>query len=46
MYFMAFSGEDANLRGSEFYAQHPLVPLIDYKLALRMSTKSCSNSGT
>jgi len=27
MYFMAFSGEDANLRGSEYYAQHPLVPL-------------------
>ena len=27
MYFIAFSGEDANLRGSEFYAQHPFVPL-------------------
>ena len=27
MYFIAFSGEDANLRGSEFYAEHPLVPL-------------------
>ncbi len=27
MYFIAFSGEDANLRGSEFYAQHPTVPL-------------------
>ena len=27
MYFIAFSGEDANLRGSEFYAKNPIVPL-------------------
>ena len=27
MYFLAFSGEDANLRGSEYFAQHPVVPL-------------------
>ncbi|MBR5391492.1 MAG: Zn-dependent exopeptidase M28 [Prevotella sp.] len=27
MYFLAFSGEDANLRGSEFFAEHPIVPL-------------------
>ena len=27
IYFLAFSGEDANLRGSEFFAQHPVVPL-------------------
>jgi len=27
MYFLSFSGEDANLRGSEFFAQHPVVPL-------------------
>ena len=27
MYFLSVSGEDANLRGSEFYANHPLVPL-------------------
>ena len=31
MYFIAFSGEDANLRGSEFYAQQPLVPLEQIK---------------
>jgi Zn-dependent M28 family amino/carboxypeptidase len=31
MYFIAFSGEDANLRGSEFYAQHPFVPLGQIK---------------
>ena len=31
MYFIAFSGEDANLRGSEFYAKHPLVPLKQIK---------------
>ena len=27
MYFLSFSGEDANLRGSEFFAEHPIVPL-------------------
>ena len=27
MYFVAFSGEDANLRGSEFFANNPLFPL-------------------
>ena len=27
MYFVAFSGEDANLRGSTFFAEHPIVPL-------------------
>lgn len=27
IYFIAFSGEDAYLRGSEWYAAHPIVPL-------------------
>ena len=27
MYFIAFSGEDAYLRGSEWYVAHPVVPL-------------------
>ena len=31
MYFIAFSGEDANLRGSEYYANHPIVPLEQIK---------------
>ena len=31
MYFIAFSGEDANLRGSEWYATHPIVPLEQIK---------------
>ena len=31
MYFVAFSGEDANLRGSTFFAEHPLVPLSQIK---------------
>ena len=31
MYFIAFSGEDANLRGSEYYAWHPIVPLEQIK---------------
>ena len=31
MYFVAFSGEDANLRGSTYYAEHPPVPLSQIK---------------
>ena len=31
MYFVAFSGEDANLRGSTFFAEHPIVPLTQIK---------------
>ena len=31
MYFLSFSGEDANLRGSEYFAQHPIVPLEQIK---------------
>jgi hypothetical protein len=31
MYFVAFSGEDANLRGSTFFAEHPVVPLNQIK---------------
>jgi hypothetical protein len=27
MYFLSFSGEDANLRGSTYYVNHPVVPL-------------------
>ncbi len=27
MYFLAFSGEDANLRGSTYFVEHPIVPL-------------------
>ena len=27
MYFLSVSGEDANLRGSEFFVNHPIVPL-------------------
>lgn len=31
MYFLSFSGEDANLRGSEFFAEHPVMPLEQIK---------------
>ena len=31
MYFIAFSGEDANLRGSNGYVEHPIVPLEQIK---------------
>lgn len=31
MYFITFSGEDANLRGSNWYVEHPIVPLQQIK---------------
>ena len=31
MYFLSFSGEDANLRGSEFFTNNPIVPLSQIK---------------
>lgn len=31
MYFLAFSGEDANLRGSTYFVEHPVVPLEQIK---------------
>ena len=31
MYFLSVSGEDANLRGSEYFAKHPGVPLSRIK---------------
>lgn len=31
MYIISFSGEDANLRGSEYYVEHPVVPLAQIK---------------
>ena len=31
MYFLSVSGEDANLRGSEFFVNNPLVPLESIK---------------
>ena len=31
MYFIAFSGEDANLRGSNWYVDHPVAPLEQIK---------------
>ena len=31
MYFLSFSGEDANLRGSDFFANNPIVPLEQIK---------------
>ena len=31
MYFLSVSGEDANLRGSEYFALHPMVPLESIK---------------
>ena len=36
MYFIAFSGEDANLRGSEWYANNPIVPLSQIKYLINL----------
>ncbi|MBR4782646.1 MAG: Zn-dependent exopeptidase M28 [Bacteroidaceae bacterium] len=36
MYFLSVSGEDANLRGSEFFANHPIVPLEQIRYLLNI----------
>lgn len=36
MYFVAFSGEDANLRGSEYFVEHPVVPLSQIKYLVNL----------
>ena len=36
MLFIAFSGEDANLRGSEYYAQHPVLPMDRIKYLINV----------
>ena len=36
MYFIAFSGEDANLRGSNFFTEHPITPLEKIKYLINI----------
>ena len=43
MYFIAFSGEDANLRGSEWYAEHPIVPLEQVKYLINIDMVADNN---
>ncbi len=43
MYFIAFSGEDANLRGSEWYAQHPLASLKQIKYLFNLDMIADNN---
>ena len=43
MYFIAFSGEDANLRGSEWYAKHPLAPLSEIKYLFNLDMIADNN---
>ena len=43
MYFIAFSGEDANLRGSEWYAEHPLAPLNQIKYLFNLDMIADNN---
>lgn len=43
MYFIAFSGEDAGLIGSEWYAEHPLVPLSQIKYLFNLDMIADNN---
>ena len=43
MLFIAFSGEDANLRGSEYYAQHPVQPLDRIKYLVNVDMVGDNN---
>lgn len=44
IYFIAFSGEDANLRGSEWYAEHPIVPLSQVKYLINLDMIADNNT--
>jgi hypothetical protein len=43
MYFVAFSGEDAYLRGSEWYAEHPSVPLQQVRYLINLDMIADNN---
>ena len=43
IYFIAFSGEDANLRGSVWYAEHPTVPLDQIKYLVNLDMIADNN---
>ena len=43
MLFVAFSGEDANLRGSEYYTQHPVFPLDRFKFLINVDMVGDNN---
>lgn len=43
MYFIAFSGEDANLRGSVWYAEHPIVSLKQIKYLFNLDMIADNN---
>ena len=43
IYFVAFSGEDANLRGSEWFAQHPTVALEDVRYLVNLDMIADNN---
>lgn len=43
--FMAFSGEEAGLYGSRFYADHPLFPLEDIKLLVNLDMVGTGSEG-
>ena len=43
MLFIAFSGEDANLRGSEYYAQHPVQPMDRIKYLVNIDMVGDNN---
>ncbi len=45
MYFVAFSGEDANLRGSTFFAEHPIVPLQQIRYLFNIDMIGDDNPG-
>lgn len=44
MWFIAFSGEDTNLRGSTYFAEHPLMPLEQIKYLINLDMIGDNNS--
>ena len=44
MYFIAFGGEDAYLRGSEWYAEHPMAPLSEIRYLFNLDMIGDNNT--
>ena len=41
---MAVTAEEGGLKGSEFYAKHPLVPVARTAMALAMALTACQRN--
>ncbi len=43
--FICFAGEEAGLKGSEYFTQHPLIPLKNIRFLLNLDLEGTGNEG-